>query len=386
MEEKEYNLIATCAFGLESILKEEINNLGYDITSVENGRVNFLGTQDAIVEANLWLRTADRVLIKVGEFKATSFEELYDKTKALPWEEYIPENGNFPASKISSVKSKLFSKSDGQRIVKKAVVDKLMEAYHTKLLTETGPKYPIFIRILKDICTLEIDTTGSGLHKRGYREHGNDAPLRETIAAALVLLSKWNPSRPFLDPMCGSGTIVIEAALIGKNIAPGLKKEFVSEKWPLFDPGIWEELREFAKSQEKDITFRLVGSDIDPKSLKQARINAKLAGVEDYVSFQRLDVSEVKSSKKYGVLITNPPYGERLGEVRQLRPLYIEMGKVFRALPDWTYFILTSYPDFQKVFGEKATKNRKIYNSTIKTYLYEYFGPLPPRKRNYEEK
>lgn len=379
--EKEYNLIATCAFGLETLLKQEILNLGYEITSVENGRVNFLGTQDAIVEANLWLRTADRVLINVGEFDATTFDELYEKTKALDWSEFIPKNGRFPASKISSVKSKLFSKSDGQRIVKKAVVDSLMKAYHTTILTESGPEYPIFIRILKDHITLEIDTTGSGLHKRGYREHGNEAPLRETIAAALVLLSKWNPSRPFLDPMCGSGTIAIEAALIGKNIAPGLNKTFVSENWPLFDKGLWEELRKFAKEEEKDISFNLLASDIDPKSLRQARINAKKAGVEDLISFQRLDMREIKSKKKYGVLITNPPYGERLGEVRELRPLYKEMGKVFRALPDWTYFILTSYPDFQEIFGEKATKNRKIYNSTIKTYLYEYFGPLPPKKK-----
>lgn len=377
---KEFQLIATTAFGLEGLVKEEIKKLGYKILSVDNGRVTFEGNQRAIIEANLWLRCADRVLIKVGEFDAETFDELYEGTKALNWQDYIPRDGEFPASKISSVKSKLFSKSDGQRIVKKAVVDKLLKAYRTKNLPETGPKYPIFIRILKDHVTLEIDTTGSGLHKRGYREYGNDAPLRETIAAGLVLLSKWKPDRAFLDPMCGSGTIVIEAALIGRNIAPGLNKTFVSEDWPMFEKGIWQELREEAKSKENDKEFRLLGSDKDPKSLKQARINAQKAGVEDLVAFQRLDVSEISSKRKYGVLITNPPYGERLGEIKKLRPLYVEMGKVFRSLPDWSYFILTSYPDFQKVFGERASKNRKIYNSTIQTYLYEYFGPLPPKK------
>lgn len=377
-----YELIATTAFGLEGIVKQEIKNLGYKILSTENGRVVFEGDEEAIIRANLWLRCADRVLIKVGEFKAETFDELFEGTKALNWQDYIPKDGKFPASKISSVKSKLFSKSDGQRIVKKAVVDKLLEAYHVRKLPETGETYPIFIRILKDIVTLEIDTTGSGLHKRGYREYGNDAPLRETIAAALVLLSKWKPGRPFLDPMCGSGTIVIEAALIGRNIAPGINKKFVSEDWPLFSKGLWSKLRNEAREQENDLEFRVLGSDKDPNSLKQARINAQKAGVEDFVAFQRLDLSEVKSKKKYGVIITNPPYGERMGEIKKLRPLYVEMGKVFRSLDDWSYFILTSYPDFQKVFGEKATKNRKIYNSTIQTYLYEYFGPLPPKKRN----
>lgn len=379
--DKPLDLIATTAFGLESIVKDEIIKLGYEIISTENGRVTFKGNLRAVVEANLWLRCADRVLIKVGEFRAETFEELFDKTKSLPWADFIPKNGAFPASKISSVKSKLFSKSDGQRIVKKAIADKLIASYGVRVLPETGANYPVFIRILKDQVTLEIDTSGSGLHKRGYREYGNEAPLRETLAAALVILSKWNPSRPFLDPMCGSGTIVIEAAQIGKNIAPGLNKHFVSEEWPVYPKGYWEHARAAAKAKENNLDFRVLGSDIDPKALKQARINAQKAGVEELVAFQRIDLSQIRSKRKYGVIITNPPYGERMGEVKKLKPLYQEMGRVFRSLDDWSYFILTSYPDFQKVFGERATKNRKIYNATIKTYFYEYFGPLPPKKK-----
>lgn len=377
----ELNLIATAAFGIESLVRDEIKKLGYTVRATENGRILYTGGLDAVIQSNLWLRCADRVLIEVGTFKAETFDELYEKTKALPWEEYIPRNGEFPAAKISSVQSKLYSKAGGQRIVKKAVVDRLMRAYRTRTLPEDGPKYPIFIRILKDQVTLMIDTTGSGLHKRGYREYGNEAPIKETLAAALVKLSRWNPKRAFLDPMCGSGTIVIEAAMIGKNIAPGLKKSFVSESWPVFKEGAWEVAREEAKAQENDLSFRVVGSDIDPKSLKQARTNASLAGVMDLVAFQRLPLKDIRTSKRYGVIVTNPPYGERIGEVKKLKPLYEEMGRVFRSLPDWSYFIITAYPDFQQVFGEKATKNRKLYNSTIQTYFYEYFGLLPPKKR-----
>ena len=374
-----FNLIATCGFGLEGVLKEELKKLGFEIIQVENSRIIFKGSPEEIVKANLWLRIADRVLLEIGEFKATSFDELFEETKALPWADYIPQNGAFPAAKISSVRSKLFSKSDGQRIVKKAVADKLLESYKAKKLPETGAEFLIFIRILNDKVTLSIDTTGSGLHKRGYRKYGNEAPLRETLAAALVYLSKWTPERPFLDPMCGSGTILIEAAQIGKNIAPGLNKTFVSEDWEGFAP-IYQKLRREAKEAENDLSFRLLGSDIDSASLKQARINADLAGVSDYIAFQKLDVSEISSKKKYGVLITNPPYGKRIGEIKKLKGLYQEMGKVFRRLPDWSYFILTAYPDFQKVFGEKATKNRKLYNAKILTYFYEYFGPLPPKR------
>lgn len=382
----EYNLIATAAFGLESLVKREVEQLGYPITATENGRVYYTGDSEAIIDSNLWLRCSDRVLLKIGEFKAETFDELYEQTKKLPWQKYIPKNGAFPAAKITSVKSKLFSKSDGQRIVKKAVADKLMAAYKTRTLPETGASFPIQIRILKDMVTLSLVSRDSGLHKRGYRQYGNEAPIKETIAAALVMLSRWTPSRPFLDPMCGSGTIVIEAALIGKNIAPGLNKEFVSESWPMFRIGQWEQARREARLKENDLDFRIIGSDIDARSLKQARTNAELAGVTDYVAFQRIDLKDIRTKKKYGVIVTNPPYGERIGEIKTLTPLYREMGRVFRSLDDWSYFIITAFPDFQKVFGEKATKNRKIYNSTIKTYFYEYFGPLPPRRKPREDR
>lgn len=374
-------LIATTAFGLESVVKDEIKTLGYTVEAVENGRVHYTGDLSAIVTSNLWLRCADRVLVKIGQFHAESFDALFEGTKALPWEDWIPPEGEFPAAKITSVKSKLFSKSDGQRIVKKATVERLKAAHRVKTLPETGAKYPIHIQILKDEVTLSIDTSGSGLNKRGYRAYGNEAPLKETIAAALVKLSRWRPERPFLDPLCGSGTILIEAAMIGKNIAPGSRRHFISENWLHIPQKIWDEARTAAKEGINDCEFKLMGSDIDPKALRQARTNTDLAGVMDHISFQRLPVQEISSRKHYGVIITNPPYGERLGNSKEVIGLYRDMGKVFRQLEDWSYFILTGLQDFETYFGKKATKNRKLYNSTIQTYLYQYFGPLPPRKR-----
>lgn len=379
MTEKKIHLIATAAFGIESVVKDEIKRLGYTVERVENGRVYFEGDLAAIPRANLWLRCADRVLIKMGEFHAETFDELFERTKALPWEDWIPVKGCFPAAKITSVKSKLFSKSDGQRIVKKAVVERLKKIYGVDWFEESEGKYPIYIQILKDEVVLSIDTSGSGLHKRGYRQYGNDAPLKETIAAALVYLSRWRPDRVFLDPLCGSGTIVIEAALMGKNMAPGLKRSFVSEDWPVVGKALWQQARQEAEAAINDREFRLLGSDVDPKALKQARINAELAGVTKVVAFQKLPVQSVASKRRYGVIITNPPYGERLGEVGEVQRLYRDMGKVFEKLEDWSYFIITGYPDFERYFGKKATKNRKLYNSTIKTYFYQYFGPLPPR-------
>lgn len=290
------------------------------------------------------------------------------------------QKGEFPAAKITSVKSTLFSKSDGQRIVKKAVVERLKQVYQTAWFEESEGRYPIYIQILKDEVVLSIDTSGSGLNKRGYRQHGNAAPLKETIAAALVYLSRWQPDRVFLDPLCGSGTIVIEAAMIGKNMAPGLRRNFVSEQWPVIPDNIWQEERQAAKEAINDKAFRLLGSDIDSVSLKQARINAELAGVTPYVAFQRLPVQKVASRHRYGVVVTNPPYGERIGEEEQVKALYHDMGKVFAELKDWSFFIITGYPEFERYFGKKATKNRKLYNATIKTYFYQYFGPLPKRK------
>lgn len=378
---KNVNLIATVAFGIESVVKDEIKKLGYEVKEVENGKIRYSGPLEAIPRSNLWLRCADRVLLEVGRFKAVTFDELFEKTKALPWENWIPVDGEFPAAKITSVKSTLFSKSDGQRIVKKAVVERLKSKYHVEWFDENGGKYPIHIQILKDEVTLSIDTSGSGLNKRGYRQYGNEAPLKETISAALVYLSRWKPDRFFLDPLCGSGTIVIEAALIGKNIAPGLKRDFVSETWDFIPKDLWEQARLEAKAAINNNEFLLLGSDCDPDALKQARINAELAGVADYIAFQKLAVQSVTTKKKYGVIITNPPYGERIGEEKEIQRLYRDMGNVFRSLDDWSYFIITGYEKFEKYFGEASTKNRKLYNGDIKTHYYQYYGPLPPRKR-----
>ncbi len=380
MNNQRFHIIATTAFGLESVVKDEIKQLGYDITQTENGRVHFEGDAYAVCLSNLWLRCADRVLIEIGNFEATTFDALYEQTKALPWETLIPEDGCFPAAKISSVKSALFSKSDGQRIVKKAVVDRLTCQYGIEAFPENGARFPIHIRMLKDQVSLCIDTSGSGLHKRGYREHAGEAPLKETMAAAMVKLSRWRPDRPFLDPLCGSGTIVIEAAMIGKNMAPGLGRSFVSESWN----DAWKKQFDFARREARDAqndkVFRLLGSDIDGKVLKQARANATLAGVSDYVAFQKLPVGQISTKKHFGVIVTNPPYGERLGDEAEMKALYADMGRVFSEMPDWSYFILCGYPEFERYFGKKATKNRKLYNSMIKTYLYQYFGPLPRRR------
>ena len=376
-----FELIATTAFGLESVVKQEIKDLGYRVTAVEDGRVHFEGDAAAIARANLWLRCADRVLLTVGAFRAVTFDELFEKTRALPWEDYIPRDGAFPAAKISSVKSKLFSKSDGQRIVKKAVAVRLGEAYGVRQLPETGAAYPIFIKLLKDQVTLAINTSGEGLNKRGYRAHGNGAPLKETMAAALVKRSRWRPDRFFLDPLCGSGTIVIEAAMIGRRQAPGKNRHFDAEAWPIVGETPWAQAREEAEDVlKKSPSFRVLGSDIDPAALKQARINAALAGVSDFTAFQRLPVQDVRTHRHYGVIVTNPPYGVRLSDQPAVAKLTREMGTVFRAMPDWSYFILSGYEDFERDFGQKATKNRKLYNSMIKTYFYQYYGPLPPRK------
>lgn len=377
---KQIKLIATAAFGIESVVKDEIKKLGYEITEVENGKIHYTGELDAIPRSNLWLRCADRVLMEIGRFKATTFDELFEKTKALPWENFIPKDGEFPAAKITSVKSTLYSKSDGQRIVKKAVVERLKSKYHVDWFSENGGKYPIHIQILKDEVTLSIDTSGSGLNKRGYREYGNEAPLKETISAALVYLSRWRTDRYFLDPLCGSGTILIEAAMIGKNMAPGLKREFISETWEFIPKELWIEARKEAEEAINDKEFLLLGSDVDQRALKQARANAELAGVAELIAFQKLPVQSVTTKKKYGVIITNPPYGERIGEVKEIQQLYRDMGKVFRNLDCWSYFIITGFEGFEKYFGEPSTKNRKLYNGDIKTHYYQYYGPLPPRK------
>lgn len=376
-----YELIATAAFGLESVVADELRKLGYTDLTVENGKVEFYGDESAIARCNLWLRCADRVLLKVGEFQATSFEELFEKTKALPWYDYIPKDGNFPVAKAKSVKSRLFSLSDSQAIVKKAVVESMKQKYKKDWFSETGPMYSIQVANLKDTVTLTIDTSGDALHKRGYRKLSNEAPIKETLAAALVILSRWRSDRQLIDPLCGSGTIPIEAAMIGLNMAPGSRRNFVSETWPIISKSVWKEAREEAMDLfDYDADFRVLGSDIDGNVLNFARHNVSQFGLDDYISFQRLPVSDLRSSKKYGVIICNPPYAERLGEQREVENLYRDMGRVFRSMDSWSYYILTAHPDFQKLFGKAADKNRKLYNGRILCYYYMYIGPKPPAK------
>lgn len=374
-----YNLIATATFGIESVVAQELKNLGYEDLKIENGRVEFSGIEEDIVKCNLWLRSADRVLIKVNEFKAESFEELFQGTSAFKWGDFIPKNGKMHVNG-KSVRSKLHSVPDCQSIVKKAIVEAMKKKYRTDWFEEDGPVYKIEVGILKDIVTLTIDTSGPGLHKRGYRGLAGEAPIKETLAAAMVLLSKWEPSRVFADPFCGSGTIVIEAAMIGKNIAPGLKRSFASEEWDNIPKKLWEDGRAAAQSQINDDDFRILASDINSSVLVTARENAAKAGVENYIAFQKLPVAEFSSKKKYGCIVSNPPYGERIGELKEVEKLYREMGKVFAELDSWSYFIITSHLEFQKLFGKRATKNRKLYNGRIQCYFYEYFGPLPRRR------
>lgn len=376
-----YNIIATSTFGIESIVADELRNLGIDGLKVDNGKVEFSGDEKDIISCNINLRTSDRILLKVSEFKAETFEDLFQGTKAVNWGDIIPSNGKMHVEG-KSIKSKLFSVPDCQAIVKKAVVESMKRKYKKDWFDETGAEYKIEIGLLKDMATLTVDTSGAGLHKRGYRNIAGAAPLKETLAAAMVLISRWDPSRILADPLCGSGTIPIEAALIGKNIAPGINRSFVSEDWGLFPGKLWKDERDVAKSKVNDETFRILASDIDGSVLKTARENALKAGVDDLIAFQKLPVAEFSSRKKYGCIICNPPYGERLGELKQVEDLYRHMGDVFSRLDSWSYFIITSHPEFQKLFKRKADKNRKLYNGKIKCYYYQYFGPLPPKHHN----
>ncbi|SCY99958.1 THUMP domain-containing class I SAM-dependent RNA methyltransferase [Alkaliphilus peptidifermentans] len=373
-------LIATAAFGLEAVVAREVKDLGYEDVAVENGRVTFTADLAGICRCNLWLRTADRVLIKIGEFKATTFEELFQNTKALPWHQWIPEDAEFPVEG-KSIRSKLFSVSDCQAIVKKAVVEKMKERYNREWFNESGGKYKIEVALLKDIATLTIDTSGAGLHKRGYRTLSNRAPLKETLAAGLILLSYWNPDRVLIDPLCGSGTIPIEAGLIGKNIAPGMNRNFVSEDWTIIPKNLWWEARKEAHDLAQfDRPLRIYGSDIDGEVLKLARYHIGEAGLEDDIHIQKLGVGELASRFQYGCIITNPPYGERIGELKEVEGLYKEMGKVFKGMETWSKYIITSHPDFQELFGKKADKKRKLYNGRIECTYYQYYGPRPPKE------
>jgi len=377
---KKFNLIATAAMGLEAVVAKEVRDLGYECT-VDNGKVLFSGDELAIARSNMWLRTADRIKIKVAEFKATTFDELFEKTKALHWEDYLPVNAEFPVTG-KSVKSKLFSVSDCQAIVKKAIVNRVSTYYKkTGWLEENGALFKIEVAILKDIVTLTIDTSGAGLHRRGYRVGQGEAPIKETLAASLVLLTNWTPDRPFVDPFCGSGTIAIEAALIGQNIAPGFNREFIAEQWDWMPESIWEKVREEAEEkanydQELDIT----ASDIDHRMVKIAEENAFEAGLADLISFKQMQVRDFTTTKEYGVIVGNPPYGERLGDKPSVQKMYREMGEAFAPLDTWSIYMLTSDEEFETHFGKKATKKRKLFNGFIKTDYYQYWGKRKPRE------
>ncbi len=380
---KLYDFVAPCHFGLEAVLKNEILDLGLDVTSVNDGKVSFSGDEAAFAQANIFLRTAERIIWKIGEFMATTFDELFEGVKALPWEDVLPPDAKFWVTKASSVKSALFSSSDIQSIVKKAIVDRLREKFGIAWFPETGNSYPLRVSILKDMVTVGIDTSGDSLHKRGYRKLVGKAPLSETLASALIMLTPWKEDRYLVDPFCGSGTIPIEAAMIGLNIAPGAKRSFTCENWKERVPEkVFARERERARyGQKKDCELHIQGFDIDNEAIKIARQNAALAGLEGKIHFQTRPLAELSHPKEYGFIITNPPYGERLEEKAALPGLYGEIGRKFAELPTWSKFIITSYEDAERYIGRKADRNRKIYNGMIKTYFYSFMGPKPVKKQ-----
>ncbi|KZE66182.1 RNA methyltransferase [Fictibacillus phosphorivorans] len=375
-------LLATAAMGLEALVANEVRALGFENVKVENGKVYFDGDEKTLVKANLWLRTADRVKLVVGEFRAETFDELFEKTKALPWADFIPEDGEFPVIG-RSVKSKLFSVSDCQAIVKKAVVDNLKTAYNRKTwFPEDGALYRIEVAIHKDIATLTLDTSGTGLHKRGYRELHSGAPIKETMAAALIMLTNWTPDKPFADPFCGSGTLPIEAAMIGQNIAPGLNREFASENWNWIDKKVWYEAVSEAQDVAKyDLPLDIQGSDIDHKMVELSKNNANEAGFEGFITFKQMQVRDFTTRKDYGCLVTNPPYGERLGEREEVAQLYRDLGHAMKPYDTWSVYVITSNEQFEEYYGRSATKKRKLYNGDLKTDYYQYFGKRPPRQQ-----
>lgn len=380
---KKYELIAPCHFGLEAVLKKEIYNLGYDITKVEDGRVTFMGDAEAICRANIFLRTAERILLKTGQFHAETFEELFQGIRRIPWEEYIPADGKFWVTKASSIKSKLFSPSDIQSIVKKSMVERLKLNYNTDWFPETGAEYPVRLFLMKDEVTVSIDTSGESLHKRGYRTMSGEAPISETLASALIMLTPWKRDRILVDPLCGSGTFLIEAAMMAANIAPGKNRSFTAEKWTnLIEKKLWYDIVEEAEEMENtDISVDIQGYDIDGEVIKIARDNAKRAGVDHLIHFQQRSVRELNHPKKYGFIISNPPYGERMEEKRALPELYREIGEAVGRLDSWSVYLISGYEDTERYIGKKADKNRKIYNGMLKTYFYQFLGPKPVKRR-----
>lgn len=377
-----YELIAPCHFGLEAVLKKEIIDIGYEISSVEDGRVCFYGDEEAVCRANVNLRTAERILIKVGSFPAETFEELYQGTKALPWEKYIPKNGKFWVAKAASVKSKLFSPSDIQSIMKKAMVDRLKEQYGLQWFAEDGESFPIRVFLMKDEVTVGLDTTGESLHKRGYRKLTAKAPIAENLAAALIMLTPWNKERILVDPFCGSGTFAIEAAMMAAGMAPGMNRHFTAEQWGhIVTQNLWKDTIEEAQ-EEVDAAAcpDIQAYDIDPEMIRIARSNARLAGVEQMIHLQARPIEQLSHPKKYGFIITNPPYGERLEEKSALPALYKTIGERYRQLDSWSMYLITAYEKAEADIGRKADKNRKIYNGMMKTYYYQFMGPRPPKR------
>ncbi len=378
-----YELIAPCHFGMEAVLKREIQDLGYEITAVEDGRVTFAGDESAICRANIFLRTAERILLKVAAFKATTYDELFEGTKAVKWENYIPKDGKFWVAKAASIKSKLFSPSDIQSIIKKAMVEKLKETYRVSWFEEDGAAYPLRVSIMKDIVTIGMDTSGDSLHKRGYRKLVSKAPVAENLAAAMIMLTPWNKDRILVDPFCGCGTIPIEAAMIAANIAPGLNRDFTAEDWNniVARKNWYNAVNEANDMIDMSVRPDIQGYDIDGDIIKAAKDNAELAGVSEMIHFQKRPVAELRHPKKYGFIITNPPYGERIGEKELLPTLYGQLGDAMKLLDSWSAYIITGYSDVEKYIGRKADKNRKIYNGMMKTYYYQFMGPKPPKKQ-----
>ena len=381
-----YTFLAPCHFGLESVLKRELQDLGCEISLVEDGRVTFKGDMQTLCRANIFLRTAERVLLQTGRFQAESFDELFERIKGIPWEEYIPENGKFWVTKATSVKSRLFSPSDIQSIVKKAMVERLKQHYGVSWFPEDGAAYPVRITFLKDEAVVGIDTSGVSLHKRGYRRLASKAPITETLAAALLMLTPWKSDRILVDPFCGCGTFPIEAAMMAANMAPGVNRGFAAEEWKnLVERKLWyEAVTEANDLLDDGIETDIQGYDIDPAMVKAARENAREAGVDHLIHFQARPVSELRHPKKYGFVVTNPPYGERLEEKEALPALYREIGEAFERLDSWSMYLITGYEDAERYIGRRADRNRKIYNGMLKTYFYQFLGPRPPRRQKQE--
>ena len=380
---RKFELIAPCHFGLEAVLKKEILRLGYEIVKVEDGKITFSGDSDAICRSNIFLRTTERVLLKAGSFRATTFDELFEGTKAIPWEQYIPKNGKFWVTKATSIKSNLFSPSDIQSIMKKAMVERMKEKYKVNWFPENGADYPVRVTIMKDEVVIGLDTSGDSLHKRGYRQATVKAPITETLAAALILLTPWNHNRILVDPFCGSGTFPIEAAMIGSNIAPGMNRSFTSENWTHLIPKKqwYDAVNEAEDAILRNCDMDIQGYDISHDAIKAAIENARRADVENLVHFQQRPVKDLSHRKKYGFIITNPPYGERLDRPEEMPELYREIGEAWRKLDDWSMYLINAYEDAQRYIGKKADKNRKIYNGMMKTYYYQFQGPKPGKRK-----